>query len=179
MIRRLLPVLIFFALAALLVAGLYNAPYKEIIPSPLVGKPLPQFSLPVLNQPGRTAASGELAGPYLLNVWGSWCPGCRVEHPLVDRIAKSSLVPVYGFNYKDDPDDAARWLQRYGDPYAFSFTDLPGKVAIDLGVYGAPETFVVDRRGIVRYKQIGPMSETDWQGTIKPLLEQLNREDEQ
>ncbi len=179
MIRRLLPVLVFIALAALLVAGLFNAPYKEIIPSPLVGKPLPQFRLPVLNQPERTAASTELEGPYLLNIWGSWCPGCRVEHPLIEHIAQNGPVPVYGFNYKDEPADAARWLERYGDPYVFSFTDLPGKVAIDLGVYGAPETFVVDRRGIVRYKQIGPLSETDWRVKVKPLLERLNLEGQQ
>ncbi|GAB4197638.1 MAG: DsbE family thiol:disulfide interchange protein [Wenzhouxiangellaceae bacterium] len=175
--KRVLPIIIFIGLAALLTAGLINAPRKEIIPSPLIDKPLPDFTLRRLDQPSLEVARDDLLGqPFLLNVWASWCPGCRDEHQQITTIAASGLVPVYGLNYKDQRSDAQRWLIQFGDPYALTLTDPDGQVGIDLGVYGAPETFLIDHRGIIRYKYIGPLNARDWQQEVQPLVLQLLNE---
>lgn len=174
--RRAIPVLIFLGLAALLVAGLFNAPYKQLIPSPLVGKPMPEFSLSVLGSDGLVMTSQDLIGePFILNVWASWCPACRVEHEEISRIAGLEVIPIYGLNYKDDPNDAQRWLGQFGNPYTASLQDIDGQVGIDFGVYGAPETFLIDAKGVIRHKFIGPVSQQDWLNELQPkVLEMLN-----
>lgn len=173
--KRWLPLGIFVALAALLYVGVRLAEIRDpnAIPSPLIGKPLPAFTLPDLHDPSRSIDSTTLRGaPFLLNVWASWCPECRVEHPLIEQLARSGTIRVLGFNYKDDPDDAQRWLQRYGDPYALILADESGRVAIDLGVYAAPETFFVDAQGIVRFKHIGALTPEVVQREILPRLKE-------
>ena len=176
MARRLIPIAIFLGLAVLLIVGLRNAPYKEVIPSPLVGKPMPEFNLPVLGKDGQMLSSQDLIGqPFILNVWASWCPGCRLEHDQITAMARANLIPIYGLNYKDDPSDAARWLGQFGNPYAVNLQDLDGQVAIDFGVYGAPETFIIDAKGVIRHKFIGPVSEHDWRNELQPkVLELVN-----
>ena len=175
MIRRLLPLLVFIALALLLWAGVrMNSGHDtSAIDSPLIGKPTPRFVLPVLGHPGRSVSSADLLGkPYLLNVWGSWCVNCREEHPQVKALADSGRIRVIGYNYKDAPDDAARWLSTLGDPYEFSLADEPGRVAIDWGIYGAPETYLVDARGIVRWKFVGPLDANIISQQLEPALAQ-------
>ena len=156
MMGRLIPVLLFVALGILLAVGLRIADHKTEIPSPLIGKPLPPFELPVLGQPDRVLTNEDLIGePFLLNVWASWCPTCRVEHPFIEELARSGAVRVVGFNYKDELDDAQAWLARFGDPYEITLQDYSGRYAIDLGVYAAPESFLVDADGTIIFKQIG------------------------
>jgi len=174
MFRRILPVAVFVALAALLIAGLINAPTKEIIPSPLVGKPMPAFALPVLGHDGQALSSEDLLGqPFILNVWASWCPSCRIEHPQITDIARTGGIAVYGLNYKDDPQDAQRWLEQFGNPYTASLQDEDGRVGIDFGVYKAPETFFIDAKGTVRYKFTGPITEYDWRTEVQPIVKQM------
>lgn len=158
--KRWLPLILFAALGVLFYAGIQLNRERDpnAIPSPLIGKPLPSFTLPLLHEPEKTIASSELIGqPFLLNVWASWCPECRVEHPLIEQLAKNG-VRVIGFNYKDEREDALRWLQQFGDPYALIVADESGRVAIDYGIYAAPETFLVDANGIVRHKVIGALT---------------------
>jgi cytochrome c biogenesis protein CcmG/thiol:disulfide interchange protein DsbE len=176
MIKRLLPLLLFAALAVLLGVGVAMNSGKDTsaIPSPLIGKPAPAFSLPVLDEPGRMVSNTDLLGaPYLLNVWGSWCPGCRVEHPVINALAESGRIKVVGYNYKDEPEDARRWLQQFGNAYQLVIVDQPGLAALDWGIYGAPETFLVDAQGIVRWKYIGPISREIVDTQLLPLLESL------
>ncbi len=173
MIQRLLPLIGFLLLAALLGAGIWLAKVRDpnAIPSPLIGKSAPAFELPALHEPGRTVRSEELLGqPYLLNVFGSWCPGCRDEHPVVERLARSGALPVIGFNWKDEREDALRWLSRFGDPYALIVVDFEGRTAIDYGVYGAPESFLISADGVVLYKHIGPLTWADVEREILPRL---------
>ncbi len=161
MIQRLLPLLAFVALATLLAAGVRMNSGKDssAIVSPLIGKPAPEFSLPVLGEPGRTVSGQDLRRqPYLLNVWGRWCPACRDEPPVITDLAATGRVKVLGYNYKDAPDDARRWLQQFGNPYALVIADEPGLAALDWGIYGAPETFLVDAQGVVRWKFVGPLT---------------------
>ena len=166
----LVPLALFAALAGLLYAGLQRDP--GVVASPLVGRPLPGFALPGL--PRGELRSDDLGeAPSLLNVWASWCAACRAEHPLFLRLAASGEVPIYGLNYKDERADAMQWLDRFGDPYRLSGHDLDGKVGLDLGVYGVPETFVIDREGRIAHKHIGPITERDWEETIRPLLLRL------
>ena len=170
--KRWLPLILFGALAALLFAGirLNQTRDPDAIPSPLIGKPIPTFTLPTLHDPARIVTSEELRGaPFLLNVWGSWCPECRVEHPLIDALARSGRLRVIGYNYKDAPDDAKRWLQQFGDPYALILADESGRSAIDFGIYGAPETFLVDAEGIVRFKHVGALTPQVIERDILPL----------
>lgn len=158
---RLLPFLGFLAVLALLGFGIWWSSTHDLreVPSPLIGKPAPAFELPVLGDAQRSVGSRELAGePYLLNVFASWCYACRDEHPILMREGKRLGVKLVGFNYKDEPADAQRWLAQFGDPYDVVVADYPGKVAIDFGVTGAPETFLVDAHGIVRYKYISPIT---------------------
>lgn len=173
MFKRLLPLIVFLALAGLLFAGVQLARVRDpnAIPSPLIGKPAPDFALPLLHEPNRNVTRAELLGsPYVLNVWGSWCPSCRIEHPVVDALAKSGRIRVIGFNYKDAREDALRWLEQYGNPYEFSLVDLDGRKAIDFGVTAAPETFLIDAQGVVRFKHIGALTPEIIEREILPRI---------
>lgn len=172
MIRYLLPLGAFIALVVLLGAGLGLNP--RLVPSPLVGKPLPDFSLEQLREPQRSLTRNDLTGKVtLLNAWATWCVECRREHPLLVAIAREGKVPVYGLNYKDQRPEALQWLVRLGDPYVASGFDADGRVGIDLGVYGLPETFLVDEHGTVVHKHIGPISREIWEGEFVPVIERL------
>ena len=158
---RVLPLAGFMLILALLGFGIWWSQHNDprAVPSPLIGKPAPAFALPKLYEPQATFGSADLAGePYLLNVFGSWCVACRDEHPILMREGKRLGVKLVGFNYKDEPGDAKRWLAQYGDPYDIVIADYPGDVAIDFGVTGAPETFLVDGAGVIRYKYISPIT---------------------
>ncbi len=172
-LRYLIPLAIFGVLVVFLWRGLSLNPRE--VPSPLIDKAAPAFALPQLHDPAKTLAKRDLAGKvWLLNVWASWCPSCRDEHPTLIDIAKSGIVPIYGLNYKDQREDALAWLKRFGDPYVTSGSDLEGRVAIDFGVYGAPETFLIDRQGQIRYKHIGPVTPKVWAEVLLPKVRQLS-----
>tara|TARA_R110002020_G_scaffold21373_57_gene72521 strand:+ start:1288 stop:1821 length:534 start_codon:yes stop_codon:yes gene_type:complete len=176
MMNRLLPLLAFAALALLLGVGVMMNSGKDTsaIPSPLVGKMAPDFALPVLDEPGRIVTRDDLLGePYLLNVWGSWCPACRDEHPVITELAESGRVRVIGYDYKDEADDARRWLQQFGNPYALVIADVEGRAALDWGIYGAPESFLVDAQGVIRWKFVGPLTPEVVQAQLLPVLESL------
>jgi len=172
-LNRILPVALFMALCVLLFAGLRMADQKDIIPSPLIGKPAPAFALSTLDGDQVIRRDDLLGQAYLLNVWASWCPGCRVEHEQITAIADSGLIPVIGLNYKDAEADARRWLNQFGNPYQQILVDADGKVGIDFGVYGAPETFLVDAAGIIRFKQVGILDQRTWETQMLPLLQTL------
>ena len=164
----------FAALVGLLAAGLTRNPRE--VPSPLIGKPAPAFELPQLHAPEKRFAQKDMLGKaWVLNVWASWCPPCLVEHPVVTALAKSGLAPVVGLNYKDRREDALPWLKRNGDPYQLSVADADGRIAMDYGVYGVPETYVIDRQGVIRYKHIGPVSADAVREKIAPLLKELSK----
>jgi len=172
MIRYLLPLVIFIALVLLFIFGLQNDPRR--VPSPLIDKPVPVFELPLLHRPELTMRSEELRGEVtLINVWASWCVSCRYEHPLLVNLARTNDLKIYGLNYKDGRNEAIKWLKQLGNPYVESIFDQQGRVGIDFGVYGVPETFVVDQDGIIRYKHIGPISQEDLESIILPLVQQL------
>jgi cytochrome c biogenesis protein CcmG, thiol:disulfide interchange protein DsbE len=171
--RRWLPLAVFAVLVALLGAGVWMSrqPNREALPSPLIGKPAPAFELPVLHEPGRLLSGDELRGaPYVLNVWGSWCPACRDEHPVLTRFAETRRVRVIGYNWKDEHADAMRWLEQFGNPYWMVVVDYEGRNAIDWGIYGAPETFLVDGDGIVRWKHVGPLDDDAIRDSLLPAL---------
>ena len=173
MIGRLLPVLIFLALGILLAAGLKIADHKTELPSPLIGKKIPEFSLPLLGQDDVTITHDELIGaPFLLNVWASWCVTCRVEHPVIEALASSGLLRVVGLNYRDETADALAWLDHFGNPYELNIVDITGRTAIDFGVYAAPESFLVDPNGNIVFKQIGAVTPAIIENEIVPRLEQ-------
>lgn len=170
----LVPFLVFVGIAVMLGIGLTLDPRE--VPSPLIGKPVPKFSLPAVQ--GRTLglSSTDLKGEVsLVNVFASWCTACRAEHPLLMELKQKGVVPIHGLNYKDRPEDAAKWLDDLGDPYTRTGADLNGRVAIDWGVYGVPETFVIDREGRIAYKQIGPITPQALEKTILPLIERLKK----
>ncbi len=172
--RYLIPLAIFVVLVAFLGLGLGLNPRE--VPSPLIGKPAPAFQLAQLHQPDRSFAQIDMLGKvWLLNVWASWCVSCRQEHPLLLELANSNAVPLYGLNYKDQRDEALTWLAQFGDPYALSISDRDGRVGIDFGVYGVPETFVIDKAGVIRYKQIGPLTPEALKDKILPLVRQLQQ----
>jgi len=172
MTRFLIPLGIFGALVALLYAGLYLNPRE--VPSPLIDKPAPAFSLPQLQDPGKTLSRQDLLGKvYLLNVWASWCVSCRDEQPVLMQLAQTKQVEMYGLNYKDQRADALRWLEIFGNPYVASVSDMDGRVGIDWGVYGVPETFVIDRGGVIRYKHIGPVTQADLDTVLLPKVREL------
>jgi cytochrome c biogenesis protein CcmG/thiol:disulfide interchange protein DsbE len=172
MMSRLLPLLLFLLLAGLLAVGLTIADRKTELPSPLIGKAMPEFTLPVLGQSDRLVSQAELLGePFLLNVWASWCVTCRVEHPVIEELAQSGTLKVVGLNYRDDPDDAQAWLQHFGNPFALILADESGRTAIDFGVYAAPESFLVDARGHIVFKQIGALTPEIVQTEILGRLE--------
>jgi len=176
---RWLPLAVVFALGVLLAAGVWMSrnPDREALPSPLIGKPAPSFRLPVLHEPGRLVTDTELRGaPYLLNVWGSWCPACRDEHPVLTRFAETRRVRVVGYNWKDEHADAMRWLEQFGNPYWLVLADVEGKSAIDWGIYGAPETFLVDGAGIVRWKFVGPLTDAVIAEQLLPQLARIEQD---
>ena len=174
MTKFLLPLVLFLVLVVFLAIGLSRDPRE--VPSPLVNKPAPAFVLPQLSDPERSFKSEEMRGRvWLLNVWASWCAACRDEHPLLVELAGTGLVPIYGLNYKDERRDALAWLNDFGDPYTLSLADTDGRVGIDYGVYGVPETFVIDRDGVIRYKQIGPVTAEALQKKIIPLVKELQK----
>lgn len=171
MMSRLLPLLLFLLLAGLLAVGLTISDRKSELPSPLIGKAIPAFALPVLGQADRLVTHEELVGePFLLNVWASWCVTCRVEHPVIEELADSGALKVIGLNYRDDPGDAQAWLQHFGNPFALILADESGRTAIDFGVYAAPESFLVDARGNIVFKQIGALTPEIVQNEIMSRL---------
>lgn len=175
-IRYLLPLFIFIGLVAFLLKGLDMNPRE--IPSPLIGKPVPEFNLPRLKVEGESITQEALKGKVaLLNVWATWCVSCRAEHRTLVQLARTGKVDIYGLNWKDDRAGAIAWLDQLGDPYVANAFDKIGRTAIDLGVYGAPETFVIDKKGMIRYKHAGPLSIALLQEKILPLVEQLNKEE--
>ena len=170
--KALIPLVIFAILMGFLAVGLGLKPRE--IPSPLINKPAPAFSLPVLDAPQQMVSANDLKGKvWILNVWASWCVACRIEHPLLVDFSKTATVPIYGLNYKDKREDAIRWLANFGNPYTRSLSDIEGLVGIDFGVYGVPETFVIDKAGIIRLKQIGPVTPEVLRDDILPLLKKL------
>lgn len=171
---RVLPLVVFILLGVLLAAGLMLSDTKSEIPSPLVGRPMPEFVLPRLDDPFTVVSSEELKGaPFLLNVWASWCVTCRYEHPVIEELARMERIPIVGLNYRDPRENALNWLLRFGDPYDFHLADEPGRVAIDFGVYAAPETFLVDGDGIIRYKHIGALTPEIVEDELLPLVDRL------
>jgi cytochrome c biogenesis protein CcmG/thiol:disulfide interchange protein DsbE len=170
----LIPLVAFAVLVAFLAVGLKRDPRE--VPSPLVNKPAPQFSLPQLQNPALKFSPEQMKGQvWLLNVWASWCVSCREEHPVLLEMARSKQVPVVGLDYKDKAEDGKKWLDGYGNPYLLSAQDLDGRVGINYGVYGVPETYLIDREGIIRYKQIGPITREIWTSVILPKVAELSK----
>ncbi len=170
--RFLLPLAIFLVVAGFLFKGLNLDPRE--VPSPLVGKPAPMFSLPRLDNPEKMISSKDMLGQvWLFNVWASWCGACRDEHPVLVELAKSGVVPVYGMDYKDTRQEARQWLEQGGNPYVASAVDADGRVGIDYGVYGVPETYIIDKAGVIAYKQIGPITDEVLRDKILPLVKRL------
>lgn len=171
----LLPAIAFFGLVLAFAVGLGRDP--RLVPSALIGKPVPVFSLPPVKGRNLGLSSSDLKGEVsLVNVFASWCVACREEHPVFTRLKERESVPIHGLNYKDKPDDAAHWLDTMGDPYARTGADIDGRVAIDWGVYGVPETFVIDRRGYIAYKQVGAVTPQILAETLLPLIARLQAE---
>ncbi len=165
----LIPLLIFLGLAFFFWRGLGLQP-KEV-PSALIGKHVPRFILSTVEDENAHFTNKDFMGKVsLLNVWATWCISCRVEHPILMDIARSNIVSVYGLNYKDNRQAAQQWLQRYGNPYSKIAFDGAGRVAIDWGVYGTPETYVIDKKGIIRFKYIGPLTQQVWQEQVLPVV---------
>jgi cytochrome c biogenesis protein CcmG, thiol:disulfide interchange protein DsbE len=174
--RFLIPLALFMVLAVFLAIGLTRDPHE--VPSPLVGKAAPMFSLPRLDTDDQAPRFGpkDMAGKvWLLNVWASWCVSCRQEHPVLVEFAKSNIAPLIGLDYKDQPADAQGWLAKFGNPYTLSVVDADGRVGIDYGVYGVPETYVIDKAGTIRFKQIGPVTPEVLQAKILPLIKELQQ----
>ncbi len=164
---------LFIALVVLLAVGLRLNPRE--VPSPLIGKPAPTFELPLLNEPDKQFSEKTMLGKvWIMNVWASWCPPCLVEHPVVTQMARSGIAPVIGLNYKDTREDALPWLKRNGDPFQLIAFDGNGRIGIDYGVYGVPETYIIDRQGIIRYKHIGPLTPDIVTKEMEPLVKDLN-----
>ena len=172
--RFFLPLAIFFGLVWFLWRGLSLNPRD--LPSVLINQPVPQFQLPQLHAPDKTLAASEMKGQvWLLNVWASWCVSCRYEHPVLNELSKQQLVPIIGLDWKDTVGDAKAWLVKFGDPYQMSISDAEGRTAIDLGVTGAPETFVIDKAGVIRYKHTGPISVEDLNKILIPIIRELQK----
>ena len=172
MMRFIWPLVAFLVLAAFLYVGLGLNPRE--VPSPLIGKPAPAFTLPQLHEPEKQFSTQDMKGKvWLLNVWASWCVSCREEHPVLMELARQNIVPVFGLDYKDKREDGQAWLVRGGDPYVLSISDADGRVGIDYGVYGVPETYIIDKQGIIQYKEIGPVTQQKLKDKILPLVAQL------
>jgi cytochrome c biogenesis protein CcmG/thiol:disulfide interchange protein DsbE len=171
-LKFILPLLVFALLAAFLAVGLTRDPRE--VPSPFIGKPAPGFRLGQLADEKLAFTPEDMKGKvWMLNVWASWCVSCRVEHPLLVEMSRRGIVPIVGLNYKDKRDEGLQWLAKFGNPYSLSAFDADGRVGIDYGVYGVPETFVIDREGVIRYKQIGPITPEALEQKILPLLKSL------
>ncbi|HEX5462264.1 MAG TPA: DsbE family thiol:disulfide interchange protein [Steroidobacteraceae bacterium] len=169
--RFTIPLVLFALLVIVLAIGIRQSPDKDLIPSPLIGKPAPDFSLPSLTAPGQRVSSAQFRGHwYLFNVWGTWCYACRMEHPMLLKIKQMGVIPMVGLDWKDDRADALSFLKEQGDPYQTIAVDHDGSEAIMWGVYGAPESFLVNPEGIVVYKLIGPITQQDWERHILPRL---------
>lgn len=169
---RFWPFVLFVVLAGFLYVGLHLDPRE--IPSPLVGKPAPKFTLGQLQEPAKQFSTEQMKGQvWLLNVWASWCVSCKEEHPVLMALADRKLVPIYGLDYKDKREDGMAWLNNGGNPYVLSMSDLEGRIGIDYGVYGVPETYVIDKQGIIQYKQIGPITPDNLREKILPLVAEL------
>jgi len=172
--RFLVPLAVFTLLVGFLAAGLTLNPRE--VPSPLVGKAAPAFDLPLLSEPGRRFVPADMRGKvWLLNVWASWCVSCRDEHPVLIGLSKKGVLPILGLNYKDKGDEAQRWLKQFGDPYQFSVVDADGRTGIDYGVYGVPETYLIDAEGVIRFKQIGPLTPAILEQKVLPLAMALKK----
>ena len=172
--NRFAPLVIFVLMAGLLGYGLRDGYDPKLVPSPLIEKPAPAFSLAMLEQPSRELSTTDMRGQvWVLNVWASWCVSCRAEHEVITKLAERNLVTVVGLNYKDESDDAERWLQQFGNPYATSVIDYDGRVGIDWGVYGVPETFVIGADGLIKYKHIGPVTHESLEEKIMPVIREL------
>jgi cytochrome c biogenesis protein CcmG/thiol:disulfide interchange protein DsbE len=172
--KYLLPLAAFVVLVAFLAIGLNLNPRD--VPSPLVGKPAPDFKLPLLSDPAKSFSPAEMKGKvWLLNVWASWCVSCRQEHPVLVSFAKQGNVPIVGLNYKDQVADGKKWLVDFGDPYMLSAVDADGRVGINYGVYGVPETYVIDKHGLIRFKHTGPITADSLKTQILPLVAELSK----
>jgi len=168
------PLGVFLVLSAFLTVGLRLDPHE--VPSPLINRPAPAFRLTQLDEPDKTFAPGEMLGRvWLLNVWASWCVSCRAEHALLTALSRTGVVPIYGLAYKDTRGNALRFLGSFGNPYVLSIQDMDGRVGIDYGVYGVPESYLIDKTGVIRFKQIGPITIEVVEKTILPMVERLNR----
>ncbi len=173
--KFLIPLVLFLVMVGFLYVGLNLNPRE--VPSPLIGKPAPAFSLPSLDDPSRTVSPADFKGQvWLMNVWATWCVSCRAEHETLVRLAKQNVVPIVGLNYKDDNEAAKKWLATLGNPYQVTAVDADGRIAIDWGVYGAPETYVIDKQGRIRHKHIGPVTPAALTQQILPLVEKLRQE---
>jgi len=169
-----IPLAIFVVLLIFLAIGLGHDPHE--VPSPLINKAAPAFQLPQLQDPAKSFSAADVRGKvWLLNVWATWCGPCREEHPVLVELARSGAVPIYGLDYKDVRDDALTLLSQEGNPYVLCASDADGRVAIDYGVYGVPETYLIDREGVIRFKQVGPLTSESVQKTILPLVKDLNK----
>ena len=174
--RYAIPFVVFLIIAAFLASRLRGGYDPHIIPSVLIGKPAPEFQLSQLREPTKKFSPKEMRGKvWLLNVWGSWCPGCREEHPFLIEIANSGVVPIYGVDWRDKPEDALSVLDELGDPYVLNVSDPDGHVAIDYGVTGAPETYLIDKNGVIRYKEVGQLTPQNMRDKILPLIRELNK----
>ena len=172
MMRFILPFVVFMIVAAFMYVGLSLDPRE--VPSPLVGKAAPAFTLQQLHDPAKQFSPQEMKGKvWLLNVWASWCTACEGEHPLFMELARQNIVPIYGMDYKDKREDGEAWLRNHGNPYALVVSDSEGRVGIDYGVYGVPETYLIDKQGIIRHKQIGAVTPEILDETILPLIKEL------
>jgi len=172
MARFILPFVIFMIVAIFLYVGLSLNPRE--VPSPLIGKEAPAFTLPLLHEPSRQFSPQEMKGRvWLLNVWASWCTACEQEHPLFMELSRRNIVQIYGMDYKDKREDGEAWLRRHGNPYRLVVSDMEGRVGIDYGVYGVPETYLIDKQGIIRYKHIGAVTPKILDETIIPLIKEL------
>jgi cytochrome c biogenesis protein CcmG/thiol:disulfide interchange protein DsbE len=168
--------LFFIGLMGLLYYGVKESDRagRDALPSPLIGKPSPAFDLPLLHEPGKRVTNADLKGqPYVMNVWGSWCPECRVEHPILTKFALTKRVRFIGYNLKDERQDALRWLEQFGNPYMMVIADIEGRAAIDWGIYGAPETFLVDGNGVIRWKHVGAIDQAIIDRQLIPALEKI------
>jgi cytochrome c biogenesis protein CcmG/thiol:disulfide interchange protein DsbE len=175
MLKYILPLILFIVMAVFLALGLNLHPGE--IPSPLIDKPVPAFSAPKLQAPEEKLSQTDLKGKvWLFNVWASWCASCRSEHPILNQLAQQKAAIIVGLNYKDEPEAAKGWLAQLGNPYDVSIMDQDGRIGIDWGVYGVPETFVVDKLGVIRYKHTGPVTPEDVQQTFLPLIAKLQAE---
>lgn len=175
MLKYIIPLVIFIIMAVFLAVGLNLNPRD--IPSPLIDKPAPAFSAPKLGAPSEILSQTDMQGKvWLFNVWASWCVSCRAEHPIMNQLAQQKAAVIIGLNYKDEPDAAKGWLAQLGNPYDVSIMDQDGRIGIDWGVYGVPETFVIDKKGLIRYKHTGPVTSQDVQTIFLPLIAKLQAE---